>query len=97
MRVLLSTCKWHLQLEGALHKLDAVHESFRLWITVEPHPAFPIGLLQMGIKVTNEAPVGMEASLRASYQWITQVGNLVPKSHLDFSACMAVMQGPGIN
>ena len=66
----------HLQLEGALHKLDAVHESFRLWITAEPHPAFPIGLLQMGIKVTNEAPVGMKAGLRASYQWITQVGFL---------------------
>ena len=63
-----------MQLEGALHKLDAVHESFRLWITAEPHPAFPIGLLQMGIKVTNEAPVGMKAGLRASYQWITQVG-----------------------
>ena len=74
MRVLLSTRKWHLQLEGALHKLDTVHESFRLWVTAEPHPAFPIGLLQMGIKVTNEAPVGIKAGLRASYQWITQVG-----------------------
>ncbi|CAK0759668.1 Dynein gamma chain, flagellar outer arm [Coccomyxa viridis] len=60
------------ELEGALHKLDTVHESFRLWVTAEPHPAFPIGLLQMGIKVTNEAPVGMKAGLRASYQWITQ-------------------------
>lgn len=63
-----------LQLEAALHKLDNVHESFRLWITAEPHPGFPIGLLQMGIKVTNEAPVGIKAGLRVSYQWITQVG-----------------------
>ncbi len=44
----------------------------RLWVTAEPHPQFPIGLLQMGIKVTNEAPVGMKAGLRASYQWATQ-------------------------
>ena len=73
--MLLSAQQWHVQLEGALQKLDAVHESFRLWITAEPHPAFPIGLLQMGIKVTNEAPVGMKAGLRASYQWITQVGD----------------------
>ena len=57
-----------------LSKLDAVHEAFRLWITAEPHPAFPIGLLQMGLKITNEAPVGVKAGLRASYQWITQVG-----------------------
>ena len=74
VRGLLSAQQYHVQLEGALQKLDMVHESFRLWITAEPHPAFPIGLLQMGIKVTNEAPVGMKAGLRASYEWITQVG-----------------------
>jgi dynein heavy chain, axonemal len=51
---------------------DSIHEDFRLWITAEPHPAFPIGLLQMGIKITNEAPVGMKAGLRASFQWVTQ-------------------------
>lgn len=51
---------------------DSIHEDFRLWITAEPHPAFPIGLLQMGIKITNEAPVGIKAGLRASYQWVTQ-------------------------
>ncbi|EFN50657.1 hypothetical protein CHLNCDRAFT_144019 [Chlorella variabilis] len=26
----------------------------------------------MGLKVTNEAPVGVKAGLRASYQWVTQ-------------------------
>jgi dynein heavy chain len=26
----------------------------------------------MGIKITNEAPVGMKAGLRASYQWVSQ-------------------------
>jgi dynein heavy chain, axonemal len=51
---------------------DNIHEDFRLWITAEPHPAFPIGLLQMGIKITNEAPVGIKAGLRSSYQWVTQ-------------------------
>lgn len=49
-----------------------VFASCRLWVTAEPHPQFPIGLLQMGIKITNEAPVGMKAGLRASYQWVNQ-------------------------
>lgn len=62
-----------MQLEGVLSKTEGVHENFRLWITAEPHSAFPIGLLQMGIKLTNEAPVGMQAGLRASYQWVNQV------------------------
>lgn len=26
----------------------------------------------MSIKITNEAPVGIKAGLRASYQWVTQ-------------------------
>ena len=63
-------------MEGVLSKLEGVHEAFRLWITAEPHPAFPIGLLQMGLKITNEAPVGIKAGLRASYQWVSQVGAL---------------------
>jgi dynein heavy chain len=60
------------EVEAFLAKADALHDDFRLWITAEPHPAFPIGLLQMGIKITNEAPVGLRAGLRASYQAITQ-------------------------
>ena len=46
--------------------------SFRLWISAEPHPKFPIGLLQMSIKITNEAPAGVRAGLKASYNWINQ-------------------------
>ncbi|DBA69380.1 TPA: Dynein gamma chain, flagellar outer arm [Trebouxia sp. C0005] len=60
------------EVEQYLMKAEDIHEDFRLWITAEPHPNFPIGLLQMGIKITNEAPVGMKAGLRASYQWVTQ-------------------------
>lgn len=37
----------------------AIHPDFRLWITTEVHDAFPISLLQICIKFTNEAPSGM--------------------------------------
>ena len=60
------------EVESFLMKTEDIHEDFRLWITAEPHPAFPIGLLQMGIKITNEAPVGIKAGLRASFQWVNQ-------------------------
>jgi dynein heavy chain len=60
------------EVEGYLLKAEEIHDDFRLWITAEPHPAFPIGLLQMGLKITNEAPVGMRAGLRSSYAWVTQ-------------------------
>lgn len=35
-----------------LAKNEGLHESFRLFITAEPHPAFPIGLLQAGLKAS---------------------------------------------
>ncbi len=44
------------EVETFLVKEENVHEDFRLWITAEPHPQFPIGLLQMGIKVRCSSP-----------------------------------------
>eukprot|EP00658_Telonema_sp_P-2_P083320 TRINITY_DN8993_c0_g2_i1.p1 TRINITY_DN8993_c0_g2~~TRINITY_DN8993_c0_g2_i1.p1 ORF type:complete len:4024 (-),score=1669.66 TRINITY_DN8993_c0_g2_i1:145-12216(-) len=48
------------------------HEDSRIWITAEPHPSFPIGLLQMSIKLTNEPPQGIKAGLIRSYSWLSQ-------------------------
>ena len=41
--------------------------AFRLFILCLPHKDFPIGLLQMSIKVTNEPPAGLCGGLLRSY------------------------------
>ena len=73
--------KYLEELEGLLGKLEEIEPEFRVWITAEPHPKFPIGLLQMSIKFTNEAPVGMKAGMKRSYAWVNQdMLDTVPRS-----------------
>jgi dynein heavy chain, axonemal len=70
--VLLQNC--HLGL-GFMDSMEAllvkIHENcnpdFRLYITSEPHPKFPIGLLHQSFKVTNEPPAGLKAGVLRSY------------------------------
>lgn len=36
-----------------------MHPDFRLWLTTETNPKFPINLLQICVKFTNEPPQGI--------------------------------------
>ena len=70
--VLLQNCELGLglmnEMEPIINKLkDNMDPNFRLFMTALPHPEFPLGLLQMCTKVTNEPPSGLKAGLLRSY------------------------------
>jgi dynein heavy chain len=70
--VLLQNCELGLglmnEMEGIISKLKGdMDPNFRLFLTALPHPDFPLGLLQMSTKFTNEPPAGLKAGLLRSY------------------------------
>uniref|UniRef100_A0A672FP32 Dynein, axonemal, heavy chain 5 n=1 Tax=Salarias fasciatus TaxID=181472 RepID=A0A672FP32_SALFA len=69
------------ELMDTVAETDFVNDTFRLWMTTEAHRHFPITLLQMSIKFTNEPPQGLKAGLKRTYVGINQdlldVSNMV--------------------
>jgi dynein heavy chain len=54
-------------MEQMFAKMEHMDPNFRLFITCLPHKDFPLGLLQMSTKVTNEPPMGLKAGLLRTY------------------------------
>jgi len=54
-------------LEDFLTNTPEIDPDFRLWLSCEITGRFPIGLLQLAIKVTLEPPAGMKAGLARTY------------------------------
>ncbi|PFH32513.1 putative dynein gamma chain, flagellar outer arm [Besnoitia besnoiti] len=68
--VVLQNCHLGLNFMAEIEellKVQDVAKDFRLWITCESHNRFPIGLLHMSIKVTNEPPIGLKAGLHRTF------------------------------
>jgi len=74
--VLLQNCHLALsympELQEMITDTPNVHDSFRLWITSDEHPEFPINLLQASLKFTNEPPQGLKAGIKRTFGGISQ-------------------------
>ena len=58
---------WVPQLEKELSSLTP-HKDFRLWLTTEQHLNFPTIILQQSLKITFEAPPGLQKNLQRTYE-----------------------------
>jgi len=70
--VILNNCHLSLEFMAEMEEIlnpkgKEIHEVFRLFITCEPNREFPLGLLQMAIKVTTEPPKGIAAGMARTY------------------------------
>ncbi|CAG9464381.1 unnamed protein product [Pedinophyceae sp. YPF-701] len=76
--VFLANChlmtSWLPTLDKIIESFAAAkpHPNFRLWLSSNPDPKFPIAILQRSIKMTTEPPKGLRANLLRLYNTISE-------------------------
>ena len=65
---------WLPTLDKIIERLESrrPHPEFRLWLSSNPTPDFPISILQRSIKMTTEPPKGLRANLQRLYNTVSE-------------------------
>ena len=76
--------------DGKNDQNSKINPSFRLWLTTDATPDFPIGILQSSLKVVTEPPDGLKLNMRASYSRV-KTETLDDCSHRAFRSLVYVL------
>ena len=103
--VVLQNChlatSWMPKLETIVENFnpETMKREFRVWLTSKPSKTFPVSILQISVKMTNEPPKGIRANLTRSYigftdEWLDSSPKVDEFKKLVFSTCLfhAVIQ-----
>ena len=92
--VMLQNCNlltsWLKKLEKELERMVKPHADFRLWLTTEPTPLFPLSILQQSMKIVTEPPDGLKQNMRAIFSKLTEE-SLSQCSHYAFKPLIYVL------
>lgn len=60
---------WCKRLEKKLDDfaVEGSHQDFRVYLSAEPNPQIPIGLLERSVKLTNEPPQGLKQNIKRAF------------------------------
>ena len=69
--------RWLPELDKIVERISLMsakdrNPNFRLWMSSDPTPSFPISLLQTSVKMTTEPPKGLRANLQRLYANMTE-------------------------
>lgn len=70
MPMLEEKVEWLRKVKGTDE--DDTENEFRLWLTTMPEPAFPVSLLQEGVKITYEPPRGLKQNMLRAFTTLDQ-------------------------
>ena len=92
--IVLQNChllaSWLKTLEKIIEKTHSAHKDYRLFLTTDPTPNFPLGILQRSFKVVTEPPSGLKLNLRSTFARLSEVA-LAQCSHDAFRPLVYVL------